>query len=71
MSHTCMLSARSNVTLNLATLASQVDGTKERVLLSRFHVEGFPMIFHVNGAETRRYSGKRTLQKVICTFCAQ
>ena len=42
----------------------QVDGTSERGLLSRFHVEGFPTIFHVQGTETRPYTGKRTMQKV-------
>lgn len=43
----------------------QVDGTSERGLLGRFHVEGFPTIFHVQGAETRPYTGKRTMQKVF------
>ena len=43
----------------------QVDGTSERGLLGRFHVEGFPTIFHVQGTETRPYTGKRTMQKVM------
>ena len=52
----------------------QIDGTSERGLLGRFHVEGFPTIFHVQGTETRPYTGKRTMQKVMlskdrtCTF---
>ncbi len=43
----------------------QVDGTSERGLLGRFHVEGFPTIFHVQGTETRPYTGKRTMLKVM------
>ncbi|DBA75036.1 hypothetical protein WJX77_005805 [Trebouxia sp. C0004] len=44
---------------------AKVDGTSERGLLGRFHVEGFPTIFHVQGAETRPYTGKRTMQKLM------
>ena len=51
-----------------------MDGTTERVLLSRFHVEGFPAIYHVHGAETRQFTGRRTLHKVAifatADFCA-
>ena len=43
----------------------QVDGTSERVLLSRFSVNGFPMIFHIQGADTRQFNGKRTFVKVM------
>ncbi|KAL3143256.1 hypothetical protein ABBQ38_002105 [Trebouxia sp. C0009 RCD-2024] len=43
---------------------AKVDGTTERVLLGRFHVEGFPTIFHIQGAETRQFAGHRTLQKL-------
>lgn len=28
-------------------------------------MEGFPTIFHVQGTETRPYTGKRTMQKVM------
>lgn len=44
---------------------AKVDGTREKVLLRRFHVEGFPTIFHVHGVETRQFNGKRTLQKLM------
>ncbi|DBA68998.1 TPA: hypothetical protein ACH3X2_013166 [Trebouxia sp. C0005] len=44
---------------------AKVDGTSERGLLGRFHVEGFPTIFHVHDTETRPYTGKRTMQKQL------
>ena len=52
--------------LELAAAACQVDGTAEKVLVGRFHVEGFPTIFHIQGAETRQFVGHRTFQKVSC-----
>ena len=46
---------------------NQVDGTSESVLLSRFNVNGFPMIFHIDGSDTRLFNGKRTFVKVMLT----
>lgn len=43
---------------------AKVDGTREKALLLRFSVNGFPMIFHVQGAETRQFNGRRTLHKL-------
>lgn len=45
----------------------QIDGTTEKGLLTRFSVQHFPSIYHINGTETREYSGGRTLKKVWCT----
>ena len=42
---------------------AQVDGTKEKGLLSRFSVLHFPSIYHINNTETREYEGTRSLKK--------
>lgn len=43
---------------------AKVDGTTEKVLVRRFHIEGFPTIFHIQGSETRQFAGHRTFQKL-------
>mmetsp|Transcript_28885 Transcript_28885/g.81344 ORF Transcript_28885/g.81344 Transcript_28885/m.81344 type:complete len:225 (-) Transcript_28885:29-703(-) len=40
----------------------KIDGVREKVLLSRFRVEGFPSIYHIAEGETREYVGARSLQ---------
>ncbi|KAK9918571.1 hypothetical protein WJX75_005071 [Coccomyxa subellipsoidea] len=45
-------------------LVGKVDGTREKGLMKRFSVEAFPSIFLVEGAETRVYTGVRTLQEL-------
>lgn len=42
----------------------QIDGTTQKVLLSRFQVEAFPSLFHLAGPEMREYLEPRTLNKV-------
>ncbi|EIE18999.1 thioredoxin-like protein [Coccomyxa subellipsoidea C-169] len=45
-------------------MVGKVDGTKEKGLMKRFSVEAFPSVFLVEGAETRAYTGLRTLQEL-------
>ena len=40
----------------------KIDGEEQKVLLSRFRVEGFPSIYRVADGETREYLGGRSLQ---------
>ena len=54
---------------SLLQLLARVDGTTEKVLLGRFSPEGFPTIYHINGAEIREFAGHRTLQQVSCIAC--
>ena len=70
-----LLRAIAREVLHLPVSVLQIDGTKERVLVSRFHVEAFPSIFHLKGPEMREYTGLRTLTKVLPNsdsheFCA-
>jgi thiol-disulfide isomerase/thioredoxin len=41
---------------------AQIDGTKNRALMTRFSIRHFPTIFYITGAETREYTGRHTLQ---------
>lgn len=47
----------------------QIDGTRERGLLSRFSVQHFPSIYHVVGKETREYEGPRSVEAVGGCLC--
>ncbi|GMH41926.1 hypothetical protein BSKO_09845 [Bryopsis sp. KO-2023] len=42
-----------------------IDGTKEKVLMNRFELQGFPSFFHLVAGECREYSGQRTVDDFV------
>lgn len=69
ISYACCLSVAVGVRWLFCVMVLQIDGMKNRVLMKRFNVLGFPSIYLLKDGNTWQYTGMRTVSDVSDEGC--